>query len=87
MRYREFISEGIKKESPLKAVKGQVILGGDDFLNKISSVIQGMPTSVMSTLFYKCGSLKKKLRNNAEFITLIETGRLGNSKMVNYREK
>ena len=40
-RYREFISEGIKEESPLKAVRGQVILGGDDFLDKISAVIRG----------------------------------------------
>ena len=39
-RYREFVSEGINRESPLKAVKGQVILGRNDFIDKISDFIR-----------------------------------------------
>ncbi|MEJ5167241.1 MAG: transposase, partial [Thermoanaerobaculia bacterium] len=32
---KEFIYAGIKRQSPFKNLKGQIFLGGDDFINKI----------------------------------------------------
>jgi hypothetical protein len=40
-QYQAFVSSGIKKESPLKAIKGQLFLGQDNFIDKIKHLIQG----------------------------------------------
>lgn len=43
-KYRIYIEEGLKKgikETPLKAVHGQVILGGEDFIEKIKIMLKG----------------------------------------------
>ena len=39
-QYQAFVSSGIKTESPLKAVKGQLFLGQDNFIDKIKHLIQ-----------------------------------------------
>ena len=40
MRYREFVHEGLKSESPLKDVKGRLYLGDESFLDKIKGFIR-----------------------------------------------
>jgi len=37
--YQAFVSSGIKAESPLKAVKGQLFLGQDNFIDKINHLM------------------------------------------------
>lgn len=37
--FKEFIYAGIKSQSPFKNLKGQIFLGGDDFINKIKKHI------------------------------------------------
>ena len=44
MRYREFMREGIKAESPWKEVRGQLYLGDEKFLDKIKKLIRGKET-------------------------------------------
>ncbi|MEK6582627.1 MAG: transposase [Nitrospirota bacterium] len=44
MRYREFMREGIKAESPWKEVRGQLYLGDEKFLDKIKKLIRGQET-------------------------------------------
>jgi REP-associated tyrosine transposase len=43
-RYREFVHAGIKEESPLKKVKGQMFLGEDRFLEKFKGIVEGKET-------------------------------------------
>ncbi|RII00700.1 addiction module toxin RelE [candidate division NPL-UPA2 bacterium Unc8] len=40
-QYQEFVYSGIKAESPLKVVKGQLFLGQDNFMDKMKSLIAG----------------------------------------------
>jgi len=40
-RYREFVREGIRAESPWKDVKGQIYLGDREFIDKIKGLIRG----------------------------------------------
>ena len=40
-RYRAFVRAGIKKESPLRAVKGQFILGTESFIAEIKLLMKG----------------------------------------------
>ncbi len=39
--YQAFVSSGIKAESPLKAIKGQLFLGQDNFIDEIKHLMQG----------------------------------------------
>ena len=39
--YQAFVLSGIKAESPLKAVKGQLFLGQENFIDKLKHLIQG----------------------------------------------
>jgi len=39
--YQAFVLSGIKAASPLKAIKGQLFLGQDNFIDKIKHLIQG----------------------------------------------
>ena len=39
--YQVFVLSGIKAESPLKAIKGQLILGQDNFIDKIKHLMSG----------------------------------------------
>jgi len=39
VRYREFVRAGLKEESPLKAVRGQLFLGGESFIEKFKRFI------------------------------------------------
>jgi len=39
--YQVFVLSGIKAESPLKAVKGQLFLGQENFIDKLKHLIQG----------------------------------------------
>ena len=39
--YQAFVLSGIKTESPLKAVKGQLFIGQDNFIDTINHLIQG----------------------------------------------
>jgi hypothetical protein len=38
--YQAFVLSGIKAESPLKAIKGQLFLGQDNFIDKIKHLIR-----------------------------------------------
>jgi REP element-mobilizing transposase RayT len=38
-RYRQFVKEGMGKESIWKAVKGQTLLGGDEFVEKLTDYL------------------------------------------------
>jgi len=38
-KYRKFVMEGIDKESPWEELKGQVFFGTEDFVNKLSGLI------------------------------------------------
>lgn len=40
-QYQAFVLSGIKAESPLKAVKGQLFLGQENFIDKLKHLIQG----------------------------------------------
>jgi len=40
-QYQAFVRSGIKAESPLKAIKGQLILGQDNFINEIKHLMRG----------------------------------------------
>ena len=40
-QYQAFVLSGIKAESPLKAIKGQLILGQDNFIDKIKHLMSG----------------------------------------------
>ncbi len=40
-RYQEFVRSGIKKESPLKAIKGQLFLGQENFIDEIKPLMRG----------------------------------------------
>lgn len=40
-QYQAFVLSGIKAESPLKATKGQLFLGQDNFIDKIKHLVQG----------------------------------------------
>ncbi|HID80875.1 MAG TPA: transposase [Chromatiales bacterium] len=40
-RYRKFVSEGKGQPSPLESVRNQVFLGGDKFVDKMQSLING----------------------------------------------
>jgi putative transposase len=42
-KYKGYVEEGLKGEleSPLKSVYGQVVLGGDDFIQRIKGVLRG----------------------------------------------
>ena len=44
IKYREFVHEGGKEESPFKAVKGQLFLGEEGFIDKIRQLIRGKET-------------------------------------------
>jgi len=39
--YQAFVLSGIKAESPLKAIKGQLFLGQDNFIDEIKHLMQG----------------------------------------------
>lgn len=39
-RYREFVREGLKEESPLKEVKGQLFLGEDSFIERFQQLMK-----------------------------------------------
>lgn len=39
-RYREFVHEGLKEESPLKEVKGQLFLGEDSFIERFQQLMK-----------------------------------------------
>jgi len=39
--YQAFVLSGIKAESPLKAIKGQLFLGQDNFIDKIKHLMRG----------------------------------------------
>jgi REP element-mobilizing transposase RayT len=39
--FKQFILNGIRSESPLKEVKGQILLGSDNFIDKISDLVAG----------------------------------------------
>jgi REP element-mobilizing transposase RayT len=41
IRYREFVREGIKEGAPWKEVKGQLLLGNEDFIGKMKEWIRG----------------------------------------------
>lgn len=43
-RYREFVREGIKAESPWKELKGQLYLGDENFIDKIKKLIRSKET-------------------------------------------
>jgi len=40
-QYQAFVRSGIKKESPLKAIKGQLFLGQENFIDEIKSLMRG----------------------------------------------
>jgi len=40
-QYQEFVRSGIKAESPLKAIKGQLFLGQENFIDEIKHLIRG----------------------------------------------
>ena len=40
IRYREFVRAGLKAETPLKEVKGQIYLGDENFMNRTRGLIQ-----------------------------------------------
>jgi len=40
-QYQAFVLSGLKAESPLKAIKGQLILGQDNFINEIKHLMRG----------------------------------------------
>jgi REP element-mobilizing transposase RayT len=40
-QYQAFVRSGIKAESPLKAIKGQLILGQDNFIDEIKHLMRG----------------------------------------------
>lgn len=40
-QYQAFVLSGMKAESPLKAIKGQLFLGQDNFIDKIKHLIRG----------------------------------------------
>lgn len=40
-QYQAFVSSGVKKESPLKAIKGQLFLGQEHFTDEIERLIRG----------------------------------------------
>jgi len=40
-QYQAFVLSGIKTESPLKAIKGQLFLGQENFIDKIKHLIRG----------------------------------------------
>jgi len=40
-QYQAFVLSGIKAESPLKAIKGQLILGQDNFIDEIKHLMRG----------------------------------------------
>lgn len=40
-QYRDFVMAGIGKESPWRNLRGQSILGGEDFLEKLSPYLEG----------------------------------------------
>ncbi|TAN41957.1 MAG: addiction module toxin RelE [Nitrospirae bacterium] len=40
-RYREFVRSGMSEESPLKAVRGQLILGHDEFVDRFENLLLG----------------------------------------------
>ena len=40
-RYRAFVSEGIDGESPWSALKGQIFLGSEGFIEKLSGLLKG----------------------------------------------
>lgn len=47
-KYRRYVEEGLKEgigETPLKAVQGQVVLGGEDFVEKIKRIFKGKELS------------------------------------------
>ena len=44
IRYREFVSAGLKAETPLKEVKGQIYLGDENFMNRTKELIQDKET-------------------------------------------
>jgi putative transposase len=47
-KYRRYVEEGLKEgieETPLKAVQGQVVLGGEDFVEKIKRMVKGKELS------------------------------------------
>ncbi|MCL5422073.1 MAG: transposase [Nitrospirae bacterium] len=47
-KYRRYVEEGLKEgreETPLKAVQGQVVLGGEDFVEKIKRMLKGRELS------------------------------------------
>lgn len=39
VRYREFVRSGLKVESPWKGIKGQLLLGGDSFMEKLNLML------------------------------------------------
>ena len=43
-RYKEFVREGIKAESPWKEVRGQLYLGDENFINRIKKLIRSKET-------------------------------------------
>lgn len=43
-RYREFVREGLKEESPLKEVKGQLFLGEDSFIERFQQLMKDKET-------------------------------------------
>ncbi|MBM4141935.1 MAG: addiction module toxin RelE [Nitrospira sp.] len=43
-RYREFVHEGLKEESPLKEVKGQLFLGEDSFIERFQQLMKDKET-------------------------------------------
>ena len=40
-QYQEFVHSGIKAESPLKAIKGQLFLGQENFIDEIKHLMRG----------------------------------------------
>lgn len=43
-RYREFVREGLKAETPWKEIKGQIYLGNEEFIDRIKRLIKGKET-------------------------------------------
>ncbi len=39
-RYREFVQEGIKRESPWGALRGQILLGGEAFVERLTVLLR-----------------------------------------------
>jgi hypothetical protein len=62
------VLSGIKAESPLKAIKGQLFLGQENFIEEIKPLTRGkeklyIKVRFFDTLFYLNYNIKNKLRS------------------------